>query len=42
MEQEKSVLPIVAHETYSEPMEVEVIYINEFLHFVIYISTDIL
>ena len=40
MEQEKSILPIVAHETYLESMEIEVIYINEFLHFVIYIGID--
>ena len=40
MEQENSVFPIVAHETYLEPMEVEVIYIGEFLDFVIYIGTD--
>ena len=40
MEQEKSVLPIVAHETYPEPMELEVSYSNERVHFVIHIGTN--
>ena len=40
MEQEKSVVPLMAHETHPEPTKVEVSYNNECLRFVIYIDTD--
>ena len=40
MEQEKSDVPLVDHETYPKPTGLDVGYNNEFLCFVIYIGTD--
>jgi hypothetical protein len=40
MKQEKSAVPLVAHETYPEPREVEVSNSNECHWFVVYFVTD--